>query len=713
MIRFCDKEVQSIYSYDIQRSQLLTYFLSNNRQQDIILVYDENASYVGYISYESLLEGKGNDIVIDGKLYCGEDIFDKAKKAFASNSTLVYLPVLNAENELIYFCYDDHSDKTHYQEQEVIFNQLEKATEYYFIENIWPQVQKVYIYDMNEFAYRWYRVLKMRNFPVAVIGEKWGNILSIEDFKNDCPDFARMNVYAEGTPFVQNYRDINWGDKRFEPTYSFNFLSEIAWINRLWKENVVKQKLLEKGINVALCRIPSSSDIEGYDEDEYIRSKNNITIPNGNSKFLFYESQVTKILGIEWEKYIENINKTTAEKSVIKIEDEYLDQKMYGNSKNKLFLIGPCIVYGTNVCEYDSLAVKVEEELTQKGYDYSVYAITVYFKKWDTLEHVLQSLKIRKNDIVCLIFEQHFKECFAAGFEDKFDLDLAEFYNNRPEGSNWFWDKPIHTTAAGNKAVAGEIFKKTLEPVLSKMDFTKESSIVQYKRTFLSEREISEIKKYLQQIQEDEFAQKAHGKIGSIIMNCNPFTYGHRYLIEHASKQVDYLYIFVVEEDRSYFKFEDRLEMVRKGTEDLGNVRVLPSGKFILSYSTFQSYFQKEEQKDITVDASDDINIFAEYIAPKLNISMRFVGEEPIDKITNQYNRQMEEILRAHGIEFVEIPRKSDSTDNVISASRVRQFLKEKNMDAIKELVPESTYIGLQKYINLVESESETELAGV
>ena len=37
--------------------------------------------------------------------------------------------------------------------------------------------------------------------------------------------------------------------------------------------------------------------------------------------------------------------------------------------------------------------------------------------------------------------------------------------------------------------------------------------------------------------------------------------------------------------------------------------------------------------------------IFGKYICPSLGISIRFVGEEPLDNVTNQYNKAMKEIL--------------------------------------------------------------------
>ena len=176
-------------------------------------------------------------------------------------------------------------------------------------------------------------------------------------------------------------------------------------------------------------------------------------------------------------------------------------------------------------------------------------------------------------------------------------------------------------------------------------------------------------------------------------MNCNPFTKGHQYLIEYAASQVDYLYIFVVQEDKSFFTFDDRFELVKAGTAHLNNVIVVPSGEHVLSYKTLPIYFEKEEQKTAKVDATQDVEIFARYIAPRLGITCRFAGEEPIDMVTKQYNEQMASILPEFGIEFIEIPRKTTATDNeVISASRVRRFMKEEKWEEIRGLVPETTF---------------------
>lgn len=183
--------------------------------------------------------------------------------------------------------------------------------------------------------------------------------------------------------------------------------------------------------------------------------------------------------------------------------------------------------------------------------------------------------------------------------------------------------------------------------------------------------------------------------IGALVMNCNPFTLGHQYLVEYAAAQVVKLYIFVVEEDKSEFPFADRIELVKQGVKNFPNVEVLPSGKFIISQQTFSGYFNKSELQDVAVDSSEDVEIFGQEIAPTLGITIRFAGEEPQDNVTRQYNETMKEILPRYGVDFCEIPRKTFGGE-VISASTVREALKCGDFDKIKNLVPETTLLYLR-----------------
>lgn len=175
------------------------------------------------------------------------------------------------------------------------------------------------------------------------------------------------------------------------------------------------------------------------------------------------------------------------------------------------------------------------------------------------------------------------------------------------------------------------------------------------------------------------------------MMNANPFTLGHKYLVEYAAARVDKLFILVVSEDKSEFTFAERFELVRHGTKEFPNVEVLPSGQFIISQKTFSGYFNKENLQDVRVDSSQDVEIFAREIAPALGVTIRFAGKEPEDSVTRQYNENMENILPRYNIKFCEIPRR-DFQGEVISAKRVRAALKAGDLDKVKALVPATTF---------------------
>jgi len=191
--------------------------------------------------------------------------------------------------------------------------------------------------------------------------------------------------------------------------------------------------------------------------------------------------------------------------------------------------------------------------------------------------------------------------------------------------------------------------------------------------------------------------KKEDESIAALVMNCNPFTNGHRHVIEHASKENDVVHVFVVEEDRSDFSFSDRLSLVKQGTADLKNVVVHSGGTYIISAATFPSYFLKDAGKVIAAHAALDLRIFGHYIAPALGITTRYVGEEPHCQVTATYNRLMSDILPEYSIEKKEIPR-LEVDERPVSASYVRKLLAEGNFEGIKVLVPKTTYDYLMKH---------------
>ena len=180
------------------------------------------------------------------------------------------------------------------------------------------------------------------------------------------------------------------------------------------------------------------------------------------------------------------------------------------------------------------------------------------------------------------------------------------------------------------------------------------------------------------------------GNSAAVVMNANPFTLGHLYLVETASAACDTLHLFMVSEDVSLVPYSVRARLIREGTAHLANVVPHESGPYIVSAATFPSYFLRDETAVIEGQAKLDLQVFVK-IASALDIRTRYVGEEPTSQVTGLYNRIMKEALPKAGVACVEIPRK-EYGGTAISASTVRQAVQRGDFDTLKALVPESTY---------------------
>ncbi|MDY3620561.1 MAG: triphosphoribosyl-dephospho-CoA synthase [Prevotella sp.] len=173
---------------------------------------------------------------------------------------------------------------------------------------------------------------------------------------------------------------------------------------------------------------------------------------------------------------------------------------------------------------------------------------------------------------------------------------------------------------------------------------------------------------------------------GCIVMNCNPFTLGHRYLIEQAAKQVERLYVMVVKEDCSIFAYTERKAMVEQGVADIENVSVIDGSDYAISRATFPTYFMKRLDDAADTQMLLDLDLFRRHIAPALGATVRFVGTEPTDQLTRRYNQLMHEALK----DVREINR-LEKDGNAVSASRVRKAMEEGDMNTIRQLVPPTT----------------------
>ena len=355
---------------------------------------------------------------------------------------------------------------------------------------------------------------------------------------------------------------------------------------------------------------------------------------------------------------------------------------------NRIFFIGTCHDFGVNAPYDKTIASYLQKMLNENNLPYRVENESQrYFNRYQDMFYNLNKLTPAPGDIIFIYIS-------GVAVKKLPFLDVSNAFD-APHDFKEIFCAGGHVNELGYKLVAEKYFK-----FLTENNFFRDKEFIYpppsqpiHRYGIPPQFEAGGIKiSYGAEL--DDYKQKLRAKrtpIGAIVMNCNPFTLGHQYLVEYAAAKVARLYIFVVEEDKSEFPFKDRIELVRQGVKHIPNVEVLPSGKFIISQQTFSGYFNKAKLQDVAVDSSEDVEIFGKEIAPELGITIRFAGEEPTDNVTRQYNETMKRILPRYGIEFCEIPRKVLG-EEIISASKVREALHVGDFDKIKTLVPATTY---------------------
>lgn len=191
--------------------------------------------------------------------------------------------------------------------------------------------------------------------------------------------------------------------------------------------------------------------------------------------------------------------------------------------------------------------------------------------------------------------------------------------------------------------------------------------------------------------------------VGSVVMNANPFTLGHRALVSYAARHNDYVYVFVVSADTSLFTTQERVALVKAGLSDIDNVIVVEGGDYMVSYLTFPAYFIHDTAEIVKYQTTLDANLFKQSIAKPLHITSRYLGTEPTSQTTAQYNQTLQAVLEPE-INTVIMPRKTTQMDNVISASKVRAAIVANDLTSVETMVPDTTFTFIQAHLDDLQS---------
>lgn len=313
------------------------------------------------------------------------------------------------------------------------------------------------------------------------------------------------------------------------------------------------------------------------------------------------------------------------------------------------------------------------------------------FEKW---QNFLKSLditnfveaEILKLDTTLGIYDEN-QELVAVGSAANDVLKYIGVCNKNVEKGSRF--NKIVSALMNERAQNGifHLFVFTKPEYILSFEHVGFNLLAQVKQGGILETGDDSIQEYLDRI--PQVADQNIKKVAGIVMNANPFTQGHRYLVEQAAKENDLVYVFVVKNDVSLFSAQERIQLVRKGTADLKNVQVVFGDDYMVSYATFPAYFLPTAADIIDYQTKLDAQIFKTWIAPKLNIKRRYLGDEPFSKTTQRYNQALKKELPPT-VEVKIISRKTNH-GKIITATQVRKWIAENRIENVHQFVPRTT----------------------
>lgn len=276
MIRFCDREACCVLERELNRSQMLIYFL-NGHLNDPVCVLDDKGKYCGHITYRGLLENENiQDAIISTKVVLGDGIWEEARKYFAMHRAKTgagyeMLPIIDEDQNLISFAYED-SDAD--RELRMLRELQEKEGALQFTD-IYPDYQCVEIQEFNELAYFFARYLSALGILVRVHGELWNYFYESEE--EQILDYKCMKIYAEGIwqkteNWLENLlRSVSVEFECIDRTYEENIKSGIIKNADGDREDLVRY--LKKSDQIVIL----GTDNEAQDAYDYFK-KNGIEV---------------------------------------------------------------------------------------------------------------------------------------------------------------------------------------------------------------------------------------------------------------------------------------------------------------------------------------------------------------------------------------------------------------------------------------------------
>ena len=471
-------------------------------------------------------------------------------------------------------------------------------------------------------------------------------------------------------------------------------------------------KLLSRGNRFFVYEVLSVDDMNLSAEEQILfDEKMNLGLSSDIGIELLTQSEQREIWGedvdedfLDEYKYFISHSVITYNNGIPRRKDERLENfgisngkrlipNVISGAKKRILVVGSSTIFGAVNKNNETIPYYLQKKLYENNiYDYEVVNMGLIN---DLAWIQLFDEQVSKDDVIILMtYNYKYWKEMEKDYPQQIECNcgMKSIWSDCEYPIDQVFDAVYHCGKKVNKKIA-DVFYSDINKVLDADTVVAKREIIQ--NYYISWDIYEYYRKYYARYAWEKgsapevIGGKCKENYGCIVMNGNPFTKGHRYLIEQAASKMEYVYVLVLETDKSYFNFLERLNMARSGTKDLKNVKVIPSGRYVISEKTFSQYFDKEHVEEV-LDMSYDLHIFGRVVAPLLGITKRFVGEEPNDIVTKKYNETMKRVLPQYGIGVEEIPRIRYEKNEFISASTVRNSIHKGDKNWIN-LVPSST----------------------
>lgn len=636
---------------------------------DNIYFISDCGKYLGFKSYQ---------IEIQGRTFHVEPIqFDLSTESvfqcFINNPGVFRIPVVK-EDELCGEYYDAS------QSGQILYKDIEdRAIE------LFP----VFKNDISE-AYI--------NKRIGVLGDNVTNIISVLPTAEQCTSIEGYDLIIDTTiipqfrPFLTRQKDIK-------------YLSPYEILRPILIDKVISYYKKEN-INFLFINGIMKRSLKDVSEEENVRLNMTIEQVLQDTDYLhrFCGNDIVSFNKLCQHKYdlnqfVKVVSNGICNVLLDKTEDNYniIGGKRFTTGvpnkvSVKIHIFGPCAVMGLCVADEKTICSILQGLINREGYNAGVINHGLAYGN-DQLNDLLGIMAepVRKGD--CIIW-------FSA-FDDEDLLKLQErevpVINVRECVKNlkdWFLDNPFHCNATTNHNIATAIFHQIKKSSLNSFYDVDRTSMINSLSldlhhnpyAILDSRELDVYMEYIKQFKCDE-----SNKIkGAVVLNANPCTYGHLYLIQEALKYVDFLYVFLVEDSVGSLPYMDREYMLKESLKYNRRVKVLRGGNIMTSEKVFPEYFNKSSEPS-RMSLVLTHRTFGKIVSSTLGITYRFFGTEPNDAVTRALNESACDILPEYGIQPVFIDRIAFN-GNPISAKNVRDLLSNNQHSELARLVPFPTY---------------------